>query len=175
MKTTTKTIVTLLAFSASALVASAQNFGGPPPGGDWGPPGMGQGNGPGPGNGPGGPNGRRHPPSLLMDALDVNHDGVIDSNEIANASAELKKLDKNGDGKLTPDELWPQRPQRPPRGDAQGPQSNRQGPPAGDNRQNGPPGPDSQRGQQGPPGGNNLDGPPGPNGQGQQQGPPPGN
>ncbi len=50
------------------------------------------------------------PPSPLMMALDVNHDGIIDSNEIANASAELKTLDKNGDGQLTPDELRPPRP-----------------------------------------------------------------
>jgi hypothetical protein len=39
--------------------------------------------------------------------LDVNKDGVIDETEIANAVAELKTLDKNGDGKLTPDELMP--------------------------------------------------------------------
>ena len=38
-------------------------------------------------------------------ALDANHDGVIDANEIANAPAALKTLDKNGDGKLTPDEF----------------------------------------------------------------------
>jgi hypothetical protein len=50
---------------------------------------------------------RHHPPSPLMMALDVNHDGIIDSNEIANASEELKTLDKNGDGQLTLDELRP--------------------------------------------------------------------
>src|ERR1017187_9790412 len=49
------------------------------------------------------------PPSPLMQALDVNHDGVIDADEIANAPAALKTLDKNGDGKLTPDELCPAR------------------------------------------------------------------
>ena len=43
----------------------------------------------------------------IIDALDANHDGVIDETEIANASAALKKLDKNGDGKLTRDELRP--------------------------------------------------------------------
>src|SRR4051812_28082864 len=43
----------------------------------------------------------------LMTALDTNNDGVIDAQEIANASAALKKLDKNGDGKLTQDELRP--------------------------------------------------------------------
>lgn len=46
----------------------------------------------------------------LMAALDANHDGVIDEKEIANASAALKTLDKNGDGKLTRDELFPGRP-----------------------------------------------------------------
>ena len=40
----------------------------------------------------------------LVKALDVNGDGVIDANEIANAPAELRDTDKNGDGKLTPDE-----------------------------------------------------------------------
>ena len=45
-----------------------------------------------------------------MLALDVNHDGVIDAGEIANAPAALKTLDKNDDGKLTQDELRPSRP-----------------------------------------------------------------
>jgi hypothetical protein len=35
---------------------------------------------------------------------------VIDADEIANAPAALKKLDINGDGRLTPDEYRPQRP-----------------------------------------------------------------
>ena len=62
-----------------------------------------------------------------MQALDVNHDGIIDSNEIANASAELKTLDKNGDGQLTPDEL---RPPGPPQ---------KGGPEAGNDKPVGPP------------------------------------
>ena len=45
-----------------------------------------------------------------MLAPDVNQDGVIDADEIANAPAALKTLDKNGDGKLTQDELHPARP-----------------------------------------------------------------
>jgi Ca2+-binding EF-hand superfamily protein len=43
----------------------------------------------------------------LFAALDANGDGVIDAQEIANAPAALKKLDRNGDGKLTEDELRP--------------------------------------------------------------------
>jgi len=45
--------------------------------------------------------------SPLMVALDTNNDGVIDAAEIANAPVALKKLDKNGDGKLSEDELRP--------------------------------------------------------------------
>jgi len=90
MKTKMKITVALLALGASALLANAEddNGGSPPP------------------NGPG--HGRHHPPSLpLVLALDTNHDGVIDSNEIANASAALKTLDKNGDGQLTTNEYLP--------------------------------------------------------------------
>ncbi|MGD0059096.1 MAG: hypothetical protein ABSD58_06715 [Verrucomicrobiia bacterium] len=47
------------------------------------------------------------PPSRVFAVLEANHDGVIDSNEIANAPAALKSLDKNGYGKLTWDELFP--------------------------------------------------------------------
>jgi EF hand len=62
-----------------------------------------------PGGGPGNHGGPRghHPPFPLIGALDVNHDHVIDSNEIANASAVLLTLDKNGDGQLTADEYLP--------------------------------------------------------------------
>jgi len=48
-------------------------------------------------------------PAAIIAALDANHDGVIDASEIANASSALKALDKNGDGKLTQDELMPPR------------------------------------------------------------------
>lgn len=58
---------------------------------------------------PGGPGGQR-PMSPIIEALDINKDGVIDADEIAKASESLKKLDKNGDGKLTADEIRPQRP-----------------------------------------------------------------
>ena len=63
-----------------------------------------------PGRGPGGPGGdgmRRIP---LMAALDTNSDGTIDATEIEQSSKSLKTLDKNSDGKLTPDELRPARP-----------------------------------------------------------------
>ena len=55
-------------------------------------------------------NQRRPHHNPLLDLFDTNHDGVIDADEIVNASAVLKALDKNGDGKLTGDEL------RPPKG-----------------------------------------------------------
>jgi len=65
----------------------------------------------------GSPRGHRPPPPAIIGAIDANHDGVIDADEIANASAALKSLDKNGDGVLTPDEFVGQRPPRPPQDD----------------------------------------------------------
>jgi hypothetical protein len=44
----------------------------------------------------------RHP---VLAALDANHDDEISVREILRSSAALKTLDKNGDGKLTPDQL----------------------------------------------------------------------
>ena len=52
------------------------------------------------------------PKDPLMRSLDTKHDGVIDADEIAKASSSLKILDKNGDGKLTPDELHPPCPEK---------------------------------------------------------------
>ena len=66
--------------------------------------------GPPPGQPGGNQDGPRRPPQPLLHLFDANHDGVIDADEIANAPAALKALDKNGDGQLTADEL------RPPRG-----------------------------------------------------------
>lgn len=63
----------------------------------------------GPDGGPGGPDGKRPMPPLIA-ALDINKDGIIDADEISKASESLKTLDKNGDGKLTEDELHPPRP-----------------------------------------------------------------
>ncbi|HWD92667.1 MAG TPA: hypothetical protein VG938_09980 [Verrucomicrobiae bacterium] len=126
MKNITKTMLAALALSAATLTVNAQDAGGPPP--DNQNP---HHQGPGGPDGPRGMNGHRPPPSPVMEALDANHDGVIDADEIANASAALKKLDKNGDGKLTPDELRPHRPQggmgRPPGHD--GEQDGQQPPP----------------------------------------------
>lgn len=64
---------------------------------------------PGRDGGPGMSRGQR-PVDLLVSALDLNKDGVIDAEEIAKASESLKKLDKNNDGKLTLNEVRPPRP-----------------------------------------------------------------
>lgn len=90
MKTKMKTLLALLALGATTLAVNAQNDNGPRGGGDQ-----------------NGPRGHRPPPLPVVQALDVNHDGVIDADEIANAPAELKTLDKNGDGVLTADEYLP--------------------------------------------------------------------
>ena len=91
----------------------------------------------------------RQPPAIIA-ALDANHDGVIDADEIANASAALKKLDKNGDGKLTREEYMGPRPggqggpggpggQGGPGGNGQGRRPGEQGGPGGENRPQRPP------------------------------------
>jgi hypothetical protein len=68
----------------------------------------------GPGQrGPGMGQGQRPQLPAVVRALDANHDGVIDATEIENASAALKTLDKDSDGKLTmPEAMGP----RPPMG-----------------------------------------------------------
>ena len=82
----------------------------------------------------------------VIHALDANHDGVVDADEIANAPAALKTLDKNGDGKLTMDELMPPPPQGmggfpgDGQGPGNGPQPRRPRPNSGGNF-DGPPGP----------------------------------
>jgi hypothetical protein len=104
-----KIALTLAAvLGALSLTAYAQDAGGPPQGGPGGQ-----------GGGPGGPGGHRPVPAIIA-ALDANHDGVIDADEIANASAALKTLDKNGDGKLTRDEFMGKPPGRPPGGGGEG-------------------------------------------------------
>jgi hypothetical protein len=68
--------------------------------------------------------------------LDKNHDNVISAEELEGAVAALKKLDKNGDGKLTPDEYRPPRPQGNAPSPGQGPEGSpgqgRRPPPPGD-------------------------------------------
>jgi hypothetical protein len=52
---------------------------------------------------------RFHP---VLAALDADHNGEISSSEIEGAAAALRTLDKNGDGRLTEDELLPALPAR---------------------------------------------------------------
>jgi hypothetical protein len=117
-----KLVILALALAGLGYTLTAQDNGAPPQDGS------GQGRGPGGGGRP--RMGRRMPIHPLMQALDVNKDGIIDEQEIANAPTALKTLDKNGDGKLTPDEL---RPAFPPGGGPGGPGSHR--PPDGDQGQ----------------------------------------
>lgn len=71
------------------------------------------------------PEGRRPPPPPphpLQLALDTNDDGEISAEEIEGAVDALKKVDRNGDGKLSRDELRPPPPPHgrggpPPRGE----------------------------------------------------------
>jgi hypothetical protein len=101
MKTTAKLAIAALAFGVSAWAIVAQNTGEPAGNPD----------------GPRGPGGMHRPPvPAVVRALDANHDGVVDADEIANAPAALKTLDKDGDGKLTIQELMGPRPQRGPGG-----------------------------------------------------------
>jgi hypothetical protein len=94
MKFTTAAVVALIAGSSAMSFAQGNAPGG------GGPQGGGR---------PDGEGGRRPPPPII-EALDLNHDGVISSDEIAKAAESLKKLDKNGDGQLTRDEIRPPRP-----------------------------------------------------------------
>ncbi len=119
MKIKNTLALALLALGTTALLASAQdNSNDGPPGSDSkaserGGPGQHE-----PGPSAGGRSGQRQGPALVG-ALDANHDRVIDAEEIANASAVLKGLDKNGDGKLTPEEFMGPRPSGKPPGDNQ--------------------------------------------------------
>jgi len=65
--------------------------------------------------GPGGP-----PMDQIFRALDADQDGTVSAAEIAAAPAALKKLDKNGDGALTADEVRPQMMMRGGRGEGRG-------------------------------------------------------
>src|SRR5258706_9529091 len=96
MKNKAKLLILTLGLGATALLV-AQDA--PPPGGGGRPH-------------RGGPHHRPPPPAIIA-ALDSNHDGIIDATEIANASAVLMSLDKNGDGQLTPDAFVGPRPEGP--------------------------------------------------------------
>ncbi len=115
MKTLNRTLLALVLTSAT-LTAIAQNEERPQPPG-----------------GPGGPGGRPRMASPLMEALDTNRDGILDADEIKNATKALLKLDKNTDGQLTQDEL---RPARPPGGRGPGGPGgpDREGRPEGEGR-----------------------------------------
>jgi hypothetical protein len=78
----------------SARIPAASAPTGPPNGGDARQPGM-------------------PLPSPIISALDANQNGTIEADELANAADALKQLDKNRDGKLTPDEYRPQMPGEP--------------------------------------------------------------
>ena len=130
-----KALILALAVTLPATLTLAQRPGGgpppPPPGGP--PPGLPPGQQqPQGGGGPSHPHGNRppknsednnkppHPPLPLLEALDADHDGIISADEIKAAPDALKQLDKNKDGKLTPDEFLPPRPDGPPPGGPNG-------------------------------------------------------
>lgn len=72
------------------------------------------------------PHDRRPPPPVLFAALDADEDGKISIAEIRSAADALAKLDQNGDGEITNDELRPPRPE----GETPHPEGERpQGPP----------------------------------------------
>ena len=86
-------LTAIVAIALIATFAMSQPPGGREGGGDRGPGGRGPGFGP--------------LPNPIMEALDTNHDHEISAKEIENATASLKRLDKNDDGKLTHDEVHP--------------------------------------------------------------------
>jgi hypothetical protein len=109
----TKLLLPTLTLLATTLALTAQEPQRPPQGGfgQGGPGQKGQKGGPGgQGGNFGGGEGFRPPQHPLELALDANNDGVIDAKELANAVTALKKLDKNGDGRITDDEFRPMRP-----------------------------------------------------------------
>ena len=160
-------IPTFLLLTAAALMTASDAFqpvhAQPPSDGDVdGPKPPGRGNrpegrrgrrGPGDEGGPRGPRGERGrpggpggppPPNPIMMALDVDGDHEISAAEIEGAVVALKRLDKNGDGKLTQDELRP--PRRGPGGPGEGRRGEGRagagrpdGPPRGRDRADGPP------------------------------------
>ena len=55
-----------------------------------------------------GQGGRENQPSPLLRLFDVDRDGVVSTEEMNNAAAVLLKMDKDGDGSLSAEELRPQ-------------------------------------------------------------------
>src|SRR5690242_209170 len=98
MKTTGKFLLTTLIIGTASTLLLAQDNRPPRSGGQRPQSGQNEQGGPGGGQHQGGPGGDR-PKMPLIEALDANHDHTIDATEMANATAALKKLDKNGDGK----------------------------------------------------------------------------
>jgi len=96
--------------------------------------------------------GRRQPPPIIK-ALDADRNGEISAEEIANAAAALKTLDKNGDGKLTRDEIMPEWARRGgPEGGGEGDGPPRGGPGGGEGgRRGGKPGGEGDEATQPPP------------------------
>ena len=87
------------------------------------------------------PAANRPPPvPPLIAFFDADHDGTLSAAEINNAAKALAKLDRNGDGKITLDEM------RPPRPDGDKPAAG--GPPQGASPQGMPP---QRMAPQGPP------------------------
>jgi hypothetical protein len=97
MKTMTKAVLAILALGASTWVIIAQQAGGRDPV----VPGVPGGPLPGQASWPG--EFRSLPP--VFRALDANHDGIIDADEIANAPAALRTLLKDGKTVLTREDL----------------------------------------------------------------------
>jgi len=120
MKNTLTATLAALAIGLSAAASLAQDAPqqrrppGPPDGqGRPGGPPDGQGRGfggppDGQGRGFGGGGNFRPPISPLQQALDANSDGIIDDAEMKNAVAALKKLDKDNDGRISPEEMRPE-------------------------------------------------------------------
>ncbi len=131
-----QTLSLTLALALPASLTFAQGPGGPPPGG---PRPGGFPPGPPPHQQPGRDGGGNRPlkrekeqpekpplaPLPLQHALDADHDGIIAAGEIEKAPDALKSLDKNKDGKLTPNEFLSPPPMGQPQGgkDGQRPRS----------------------------------------------------
>lgn len=62
------------------------------------------------------PKPHRPGPSPLMVALDLDHDGILSSDELEEAPESLRRLDDNGDGEVNLDDFRPARPLDQPAG-----------------------------------------------------------